>query len=331
MPHRIFALFGAFFLFVSLGLAAKDRIAGRPESGRLATLRNTVHPQARLQLDRGSVDPSMRIDYATLMLKPAAGLEVFLASQQDPNSADYHRWLTPEQFGDRFGLSANDMATVVSWLKDQGFTIHDVARGRHWITFSGTAGQVSKAFKTEIHRYLVDGVTHFANWAPLSVPGEFESVVSGVSGLDDFRPDPQYRLRTSAADYNLGSSHYLAPDDLATIYNIAPLYRAGIDGTGQKIAIIGRTDIDLADIRSFRSRFGLPASDQQVVLFGTDPGTTSDLIEADLDLEWAGAIARNATLIYVNSTNIRTSAQYAVDQNLAPVMTYSYGSCEQQT
>ncbi|MES1257076.1 MAG: Ig-like domain repeat protein, partial [Acidobacteriota bacterium] len=126
-----------------------------------------------------------------------------------------------------------------------------------------------------------------------------------------------------------GSFHYLAPDDLATIYYMGQLYAAGIDGTGQKIAVIGRTDIDLADLRAFRTRFGLPPNDPQVVLYGPAPGISpNDLVEADLDLEWAGAVARNATVIYVNSRSVNTSAQYAVDQNLAPVLTMSYGACE---
>ena len=110
------------------------------------------------------------------------------------------------------------------------------------------------------------------------------------------------------------------------------LYQAGIDGTGQKIAIIGRTDINVADVRAFRARLNLPVNDPQVVLVGPDPGiNTTDQNEAYLDLEWAGAIARNATIIYVNSTNERTSRLNMPSmQNLATVMTYSYGNCEQQ-
>ena len=130
-------------------------------------------------------------------------------------------------------------------------------------------------------------------------------------------------------DYTTGSTHYLAPDDIAAIYDVAPLYSAGIDGTGQQLAIIGQTDINVADIRQFRTKFGLAPNDPQIVLYGPDPGISpNDLPEADLDLELAGSVARNATIIFVTSYSVILSAQYAVDQNLAPVISESYGGCE---
>ena len=145
------------------------------------------------------------------------------------------------------------------------------------------------------------------------------------------------RLRTSLAkpDYTTGPgrTHYLAPDDFATIYDVTPLYAAGINGAGQKIAIAGQIEIDLSDIEQFRSKFNLPANDPQTLLVpgspnpGDDP-KSGDLGESDLDLEWSGAVARNASIIFVYSTDVMTSVQYAIDQNLAPVVSVSYGSCE---
>jgi len=124
-------------------------------------------------------------------------------------------------------------------------------------------------------------------------------------------------------------AHYLAPDDFAAIYDLSPLFSAGFNGAGQKLVIVGQTDIALSDISSFRTQFGLPASAPKLVLFGADPGIQAgDEIEADLDIEWAGAVARNATIIYVYSQNVFSSLQYAVDQNLAPVISMSYGECE---
>ena len=316
---------------VSLAAAVSDRIAAKADISRTVPLKGHHRPEAIPQNDAGPVDPAMPVAYATLYLKPAPGLESFLADQRNPASPDYRRWLTPEQFGERFGLSGGDIGQLTQWLQAQGLTVHDVARGKHWITFSGTAARVGQAFHTELRRYRVNGSTHFANATEISVPAAFSGVVSGVDGLHDFVPEPMHRILPAGEDPQLtsGTTHYLAPDDLALIYDISPLYAAGIDGTGQKLAVIGRTDIDLADLRAFRTRFGLPANDPQVVLYGPDPGVSSgDLVEADLDLEWAAAVARNATVIYVNSRGVNTSAQYAVDQNLAPVMTMSYGGCE---
>ncbi len=308
-------------------LAAPDRITNDVDPVQLVQLKGQVNAHARPQFDQGLVDPALSIQYATLYLRPADGLETFLADQQSPSSPNFHKWLTPEQFGNRFGLSANDVAKVTGWLRSSGFTIHDVARGRCWITFSGTAAQASSAFHTEIHRYLVNGESHFANSTDLSIPAALETVILGVGGLHDFHMQPMHRKLTP--HYTTDVGNFLAPDDLATIYDLTPLFKSGIDGTGQTIAILGESDIDLADIATYRAAFNLPPNLPQVVLYGADPGfNDGPQSEANLDLEISGAIARNATILYVNSVYVNISAQYAVDQNLAPVMSLSYGECE---
>jgi uncharacterized protein (TIGR03437 family) len=315
--------------------AQENRITGPIDRNRTVLLKGNVHPSAQAQYDRGPVEPSFELAYVTLLLQPSpsqqTALQQLLAQQQDPSSPHYHQWLTSEQYAARFGLSPGDIAIVVSWLQSEGLKVNDVARGRHWIAFTGTAGLIDSAFHTAIHRYNVEGETHFAAALEPSVPAALAGVVSGFQGLDDFYPKPIDRLAPAGDPaYNSSSgAHYLAPDDFATIYDLNPLYNAGVDGTGQKIAIIGDTDIDLADIQNFRRRFNLPANDPQVVLYGPDPGTNSDnLSEADLDLEWSGAVARNATIVYVYSTSVNTAAQYAIDQNLAPVISFSFGGCE---
>jgi uncharacterized protein (TIGR03437 family) len=317
-------------LFIAISApAAEDRVRTPVDPARLTQLKGQRNPAAHAESDRGPVDPALPISYATLYLRPASGLESFLADQQSPSSPNFHKWLSPEQFGDRFRLSANDIDKLTAWLRAAGFTVHDVARGRHWITFSGTAAQAASAFHTEIHRFVVNGESHFANTTDLSLPAAFDPVVLGVGGLTDFHLQPLYRKLNKPAYTNGAGQHYLAPDDLATIYDLTPLYNAGIDGTGQKIAILGESDVNLADIAAYRARFNLPPNVPQVVLFGADPGVVSGpQSEANLDLEISGAIARNATLLYVNATNVDIAAQYAVDRNLAPVMSLSYGGCE---
>ena len=331
---RTCCVFAGMCLLASTGFAAPDRITSRVNTGRRSALgQGRAHPATRVAVDAGAVDPATRIHYASVMLRPAAGVETFLAEQQDPASPNFHRWLTPAEFGEKFGAGRKDIAQIRQWLESEGLSVHDVARSGLWISFSGSAGQVGRAFRTELRRYRSGTAFHFANATGLSIPAALEPVVESVAGLDDYEPAPLYRsLEDLLPAFTSGASHTLAPDDIATIYNIKPLYEAGIDGTGQKIAVIGRTNLDLVDVRAFRRRFNLPPNDPQVVLFGPDPGTSAgDVVEANLDLEWAGAVARNATLIYVNSTSVRTSAQYAVDQNLAPVITFSYGICEQFT
>src|SRR6185369_11219009 len=169
-----------------------------------------------------------------------------------------------------------------------------------------------------------NGKMHFANATEPSIPAALDGVVSRIHGLNDFRLHPPKRPARVEPNYTSASrgSHYLAPDDLATIYNISALYNAGIDGTGQKIAVVGQTQINLSDLQQFRTKFNLPANDPQVVLVPNtkDPGIVSDdLGEADLDLELSGAVARNASLIYVYSQDVTDALQHVIDQNLAPV------------
>ena len=187
-----------------------------------------------------------------MLLKPnvaqQADLDRLLTDQQDRSSLDYHRWLTPQQFADRFGPGDADISTLVGWLNSQGMKVHDVAHGRQWITFSGAAGDIGRALRTEIHRYQVNGGDHFANATELSIPAAFQSVVAGFAGLDDF-----YKRTTRLCQANVVTlgpaitsthgNHYLAPADFATIYDIDPLYANGVDGTGQTIAVVGTSDI----------------------------------------------------------------------------------------
>jgi subtilase family serine protease len=340
-------------LFSSLSYAATpDRISGALTSGQTVPLKGNVHQLARPEFDQGPVDPAMRLGTITLATLPTAAqqkaINLLLAQQQNPKSSNYHKWLTPEQYADRFGLSRNDMQQMTAWLKSKGFTMIQQAHGRNWISFTGTAAQVQNAFGTEIHHFNVNGELHYANATAPQIPAALSGVVTGFRGLDDFRPRPHGIRRNNGVRPYYNSSNFgdlVAPGDIATIYDINALYTAGIDGTGQKLAVMGRTDIYLSDITDFRTGFGMSAiscttssdvitacSDPHFsyVLDGTDPGLSpsGDISEADLDLEWSGAVAPGAQLIYVNSTDTFTSYYYSIDQNLAPVISLSYGFCE---
>ena len=328
LPKTIAILSHTFVISSCVLLGQPSRIAGRVDDAHRVALPGSIHPKAQSKNDQGPVDPAMQLGYITLMLRPTplqqSMLEQLLAKQQDHSSPDYHRWLTPEQFGDRFGVRPSDYTAVVSWVESHGLHVEAQARARNWVAFSGSAAQVSKAFQTEIHRYGVNGETHFANAADLRIPEAFNGLVAGVRGLNDFwkSRDPKPEFTTAAG------AHQLAPDDWAAIYDVTPLYKMGIDGTGQRLVILGRSDANQSYIDTFRSQFGLPPSQIEMHLVGPDPGITNAAGEAALDLEWAGAIARNATIVYVYANNFFDAAQAAVDQNLAPVMSLSFGTCE---
>ena len=265
-----------------------------------------------------------------------AALERLLVEQQDPGSPNFHRWLTPDEFGAHFGATPDEIALETGWLQSHGFAVDEVGRGSGtWINFTGTVADVEAAFRTQIHDYVVAGDVHHANAADPSIPGALADLVVGVVSLHDFRPEPASHL--SLPGTNLASGeHWLSPGDLATIYNVNPLYSAGINGSGQSIAVIARTNLNLSDVQYFRSLFNLPSNDPQFIINGTDPGiiSSSEESEADLDVEWSGAVAPNATIkvVITKLTNATSGeilwGQYIVNNNVAPVTTMSFYLCE---
>jgi subtilase family serine protease len=265
-----------------------------------------------------------------------AALEQLIADQHDPSSARYQQWLTPEQFGEMFGATPQDVSTITQWLQSQGLRVDGLARGARFLEFSGTAAQVERAFQTEIHHYNLNGETHVANAAGISIPQALAPVVRGLHSLHTFRHRPLHQVVGTPFTALTNGAQAIGPNDFATIYNVKPLWGSGFDGTGQSIAIAGRTNITMADVVSFRSTFGLAGNHTTVIVNGADPGVVSagEEMEADLDVQWAGAVAKGAaiTLVVSKSTNasdgIDLSSQYIVTNNLASALSVSFGACE---
>ncbi len=315
----------------------------------MTVLSANVHPFIRPQDDRGPVDGSMPIPKISFVMKPSpeqlADRNALLTAIQDPSSPVYHQWFTPETYAARFGASPATIARMTAWLQSQGFTVTGPSRTRTQLFFSGTAAQVAQAFDTELHHYEVAGEKHIALSRAPSVPSDFASATYGLHGLHDFRKHPPKIQHRPRPLFDAGTDNYdtlsFSPSDYATIYDIAPLYTAGIDGTGQSIVIIGQSDVLDGDIAGFRTLFALPASAPtftKVLVPGTGTAFISpgDVDESELDLEWSGAVARNAQIIFVYtgdsplSDGVDDSLAYAVDNDLAPIMSESYGGCDAQ-
>jgi uncharacterized protein (TIGR03437 family) len=329
---RLSALIGA---AACVCFAQPNRILSRIDSARTVTLPGRVHPLANAGNDAGALESGFPMSL-TLLLKPSAGqqsgLEQLLQDQQNSASASFHQWLTPEQYADRFGASPGDAARIAAWLSSQGFVVDTVARSRTFISFSGTSAQVEAAFGAPIHRYRVNGELHYANATDPRIPTALSGMVSGFRGMHDFHPKP-HLVKMPQPHWNSMGFHQLAPDDFATIYDILPLYAAGINGSGQSVAIVGQSELNRSgsDATFFWNLFGFqPAPKLQLKLAGkTSPGVVpGDVDESSLDVEWAGAVARQATIYFVYSQDVWTSALYAVDNNVAPVLSMSYGNCE---
>jgi subtilase family serine protease len=289
--------------------------------------------------DLGEADGTRALNNITLRFTMTAAQKAaliqLLEDQQNPASPKYHQWLTPEQFAAQFGMSSSDLATVSQWLSGQGFKVTTVARSGTFIQASGSVAQAEVAFKTSIHKVSVNGEEHIANVTAVSLPSGIASVVASVSGLDDFKLKPRSRVHQVPASANpkftsaSSGNTYVAPGDFYTIYDVNPLLSSSINGTGVTIAVAGQTDISLSDVAAFRSAAGLTANVPTVKLYGTDPGTSSnDIDEAQLDVEWSGAVAPSASILYVNSTDVINSLTQIIDNKLAPIASISYGDCE---
>ena len=193
--------------------------------------------------------------------------------------------------------------------------------------FNGTAGQVENALHTRIHRYQVNGESHFANATPVSVPEALAAVIGGFTGLHDFHPKPT--IVTRKPDFTNGTTHALAPEDFSTIYDVKPIAAAGIDGTGVNIGIIGTSQIQTSDMDTFRAKYNLPPNDPKTVVFGTNPGSNAGAAEeADLDLEWANAIAPGAAMYFYISTSLTTAISGAINANVVHILSISFGGSE---
>jgi hypothetical protein len=326
------------------------------------------HPLAVPANDRGRVHANLPINRILLLLKRSpeqeAALRKLLDAQHDAESPSFQHWLTPEEFATQFGPAPEDLRQVHAWLENHGFQVNRIARGQQWIEFSGAAAQVESAFHTEIHHYEVNGRQHVANAQEISLPEALLPVVRGVLSLHNFprkpligklthiRRDPatgEFRRAVqlnpgnpASPEFTLsnenGTFHFLSPGDWSRIYNTAPLLAEGIDGSDVSIAVVGSdSDVQLSDIRTFRQIFKLPAKDPVFIVDGIDPGVqplSAAEEEASLDIEWAGAIAPNATIKFVTAASTASTAGFdlaiarIVDDRLAPIMTTSIGACE---
>jgi len=318
-----------------------DRITSFIDDEQTVALPGNRHPMAVAEYDGGAVASDFPMQHMILTLLPDAAqqdaLTQLVEAQHNPESSYYHQWLTPEEYAERFGVSEADVSQISGWLQGHGFEVEEVTAARRSIIFSGTASQVQSAFHTQIHTYKIGGEIHHANAKDPEIPAALVEVVGGVVSLHDFRIEPMHGVVHKASpEFTSGGSHYLAPADFATIYDLVPLYQQSINGSGESVAIVARTNINIADVAQFRTLFGLPANNPSIIVNGTDPGIVSsgEETEADLDVEWSGAVAKGAMIKFVvsKSTNssdgVDLSAQYIVNQNIAPVMSTSFGLCE---
>lgn len=314
----------------------------------------------------GAVDGSADMVALTLTMKPSAAqdaeLDQLLADQQNPASPLFHKWLTPEQFGARFGVSDGDLAVVKSWLESQGLQVLSVAPGRNAVTFTGKAAAVQAAFGTSLSKYELNGKEFVENTTNIQIPAAFAGVVSGVRGLSSFRLEPHAKViraiegaqpaqtstgSTQTANYTTsnGTSHYLVPWDFRQIYGMNGLINGGSTGAGIKIGIIGQSAVDTNQLAYFQVLTGQAATTGAAKLptmvlvpnTGTSTAVSGDEGESEVDLEYATGSAPGAAIYFIYTGRVANATSqagvldalvYAIQQNIAPILSLSYGGCE---
>ena len=335
--------FGLSTLFAAAAVAQGpvSRIVAPIDNNARTVLVNSRPPRARAESDAGLMPQSTKVKGMSINFSRSdaqqAALDTLLAAQQDRTSPLYHQWLTPDVFAAQFGAAASDLQTVQNWLTSQGFSVDGVSRGLNRITFTGTEAQVEAAFGAQLHYFTVDSVRHFGPSSDLSIPASLAGVVQSVGNISDFQPHSHLR-RSATPAFTSGQSgnHFLTPKDVATIYDINPAYTAGYTGTGQSIAIVGQSAVILSDIANFKTAADVSSPAPIPVLYpgtGTSTVFTGDESESDLDLEYSGTIAPGATVYFVytgSSTNYGAfdALVYAVINDIAPIISSSYGECE---
>jgi subtilase family serine protease len=320
-------------------------------------LEGNTRREANARNDHGIVPDDFPLRHMLLQLKRSpereAALKQYIDELHDPQSSNFHQWLTADQFAEHYGVAKEDIDTVTDWLRSRGFTVEGVQPSGLTVDFSGTAGLVRSAYHTEIHNLEVNGERHFGNMSDPRIPSALEPLVAGIVSLHNFLPRPLLVPRTQ---YTFGSSnHALAAGDIATIYNLNPAFAAGYTGRGQTIMVLEDTYLySTGDWTVFRKTFGLARTYPYGTLAqvsptgaltcanpgfqgkSSDPGYGDDG-EAAIDVEWATAAAPNAAIVLAACTDTTTTFGGLIalqnvlngpSASLPSVVSISYGDAE---
>jgi len=351
-------------------VAQADRIAAHPDFTPLTQLDHQLPGWVATasQSSARSIDLSTTI-HSTLILRRSdaaqTAFEQLLANQQNPSSPLYHQWLTPQQVGQLFGPTPNDLAKLNSWLTSQGLKVDHVSPSGVLVSVSGTAAILGNAFHTTFAIFDLASATgndaatgtRLSAVAEPSIPSALTPLVRSIQGLAEVSLHPMshataFKRPTTAPGvrpqytntYQGSTSYFIMPDDFAVIYDIASVYSGGntgakIGATTQRIAVIGVSAVDNTDVTDYETIAGLSTSDLPTVVVppgSTSPGITgnSSQDEATLDVDRVIGTAPGAAVDLMiaadtaTSSGLFTAAQYNVDTKLDPVMTISFGGCE---
>jgi pseudomonalisin len=342
-------------------MAQANRVSAQANLSQQTKL--TGHIPAWATADRQtatSVDLSASMNISLVLRRDPsveAAFEKLLADQQNPASPHYHQWLTPQQIGTLYGPTQADLDAITSWATGQGLKLVSVQPNRVIVELTGSTAQVASAFRTSFAYFTYNEGAHLSATIEPSIPTALFPVIDSIHGLTQLPLKSYARFNSKQSSSATGAhpnlyngapgQNFIMPNDFAVIYDLASIYSSGntgakIGNTTQKIAIIGRSRVAATDISEFESIAALPSVQPTVIIptSGVDPGTTGsatdgDQGEATLDVDRVISTAYGAEPDLVVSGDVSgtdgvyIAAAYNVNVLKDPIMTISFGSCEQ--
>jgi subtilase family serine protease len=309
----------AFALAIGL-LSAQTALGqnGKPVAVAQVQVPNVVQHSTRV----GHAD-SNRLLHVSVSLPYADtnGLEAYVDSVSDPKNPNYRNFITPQEVGARFGLPITQVQSVASYLKGYGFKVNLIAKNRASILAEGSVAQAEAAFHTTINDYRapISGQQSFFSFStPLQLPPAIASKVLDVEGLESFTK-PHFRA--------------LTPTQTRVLYNLAPMYNAGVQGQGRNVAISNFDGFRLTNVPLYYSHFGLPTpsggvgSNVHVVTISGGAGSGTPGAEGDLDIQMVLGMAPlcNFTIYDGGASDLIGTLTREANDNLADVISESYG------
>ena len=139
----------------------------------------------------------------------------------DPDSPDFHQYLSAGEWNARFAPSEQDEQAVVDWARSQGLTITHRFANRLLVDVEAPVSVIERAFDVSLDTYQMDGKAYYSNDRDPSIPSSLSNVIQFVFGLNNFnamhRVSPQIGQRSE-------------PD--SPIYSAGPVY--AVAGTLQR-------------------------------------------------------------------------------------------------
>jgi kumamolisin len=281
----------------------------------------------------GPSDPDEVVDFQVVLRQPGrAELDAFLVRVADPASPEYHRYLSPEAFGERFGLPEADIESVAAWLEMAGVEVIRGDTGRTFLTARARVSDVNSLFSIELVDHLDAelGRYHVPDTEP-QVPAALQDSVLGIAGLDTSpRVRPMYGPPVFA-DVPLEG---LLPRAGALAYDYAPLHDEGFTGEGQTVAIVSFDTFLDSDVAAFDAAVGItgPPVERRPVPEDFVPVLGEGSVEVNLDIDVIRAIAPAAQIIDYEVANSSTGFADVfaaiLDDGRADIVSVSWGVCE---